>query len=214
MTHPTLTRALAACQRNGSKAGTTAGMLRAIQRGGWGLMTPVGDTATPARARTVRIARITAPDVSRYTADARIAVGLRRLQDELRTVYPYAAPAGSWAGGDVRVSVSAGQPSASAWTMRVWSTNGKWSGNDLAVTLGVTERALLSGLDLTAGGLVVLDAEQIAPGEYRAAWAAQHGRLALKVVTGWLVRGYHSTRPTIEAARKEARASREKAISW
>lgn len=221
MTHPTLTRASAACARIGSKATTTRGMIRAIRAAGARILPLPDATCRPywycahtQGMRAQRIAKIaTGTDVSRYTADARAAVGVRQLQAELRTSYPYASPSGSWAGGNVRLTVHVGVPSASATTDRVWSANGKWSGNDLAVRLCVSERALLSDLDLTAAGLVILDAELIAPGEYQAKWATQKGQLGLTVISGWLIRGYHSTKKTIEAARKEARAAREKALA-
>lgn len=150
----------------------------------------------------------------RYTADVRCIVAVRELRSRLIADYPYAAPSGHWAGGNVTVTVQrAASPGACAETRRVWSSNGKWSGNDLDVTLQITDRALLSGLDLMVGGLVTLDAERICPGDYRVVWAAQHGKLGLRTVGGWLIHGYHSMARTLDKARAEARAARERALA-
>jgi hypothetical protein len=135
-------------------------------------------------------------------ADTRVAL----CYDEM-----YATPSGSWAGGDTTVSVSfTDSPFAVAETVRAWSDNRKWSGNNLSVRLGITRRTILSmgARNVIQGGLITLDAEQIGVREYRATWAEQHGKLGLKMVQGWIVRGYHSTARTLEQARKQAAKAR------
>ena len=137
----------------------------------------------------------------------------RAVVDRIGLTYAdcYAVPSGSWAGGNVGVSITLGdRPAAHAETVRVWSDNGKWSGNDLSARVTVTRRAVLEmGAEgLVVAGLLTLDAEKVGPREFRATWAAQKGALGLKTVSGWIIRGYHSIRKTLAAARKEAAAAR------
>ena len=134
---------------------------------------------------------------------------------EIYPKYTYAEPAGRWAGGDVHLKLSFGETaSAEAETQRVWSNNGKWSGNDLHVSIRISFRAYATlGKNLMIGGLLTVDAEQIAPRTYRATWVEQKGALGLKLVEGWIIKGYHSTKKTLAEAEKEVVKARAKLLA-
>ena len=127
--------------------------------------------------------------------------------------WPYRRAESGWAGGrhTTRV-VFSDTPQAKGESTRVWSANGKWSGNDSSACLSVTPRCYeLLGTNLTMGGLVTLDCIQVAPREYQAWWAEQSRGFSLKVVAGWIIRGYHVTGGTLEQARKKAAFTRAQA---
>lgn len=124
--------------------------------------------------------------------------------------YPYRVAESRWAGGDHSTFWSiADAPKCWAKSERVWSGNGKWSGNDSMAFFYVTARAVaITKGSLTIGGLVTLDLERVAPREYRAVWAEQSRGVSLKAVQGWIIRGHHITGGTLEAARKKAAKAR------
>lgn len=129
------------------------------------------------------------------------------------SAWPYQRSASTWAGGNHRTTVVfADTPQASGESQRVWSNNKKWSGNDSYARLSITPRCFeLLGTDLIIGGLITLDCVQMAPREYQASWAEQSRGFALKVVSGWIIRGYHVTGGTLEQARNKAASARAKA---
>lgn len=120
-----------------------------------------------------------------------------------------------WAGGAhiIRVRLD-DEPQSICHTERVWSKNGKWSGNNSHAVLKITPAALdCLGVDgLIIGGLITLHAEQVGPREYKAVWARQSRGVSLTEQAGWIIRGYHSTAKTLDQARKQAAAARKKAV--
>ncbi len=141
----------------------------------------------------------------------------RRIADPLAQVladtWPYRCSNSRWAGGEHEVTVKIEQaPAATCESKRVWSSNGKWSGTNSEATLHITPRCYDTfGSNLIIGGLITLDAEAVGIREYRATWAEQGKGFALKVVEGWIIRGYHVAGGTLEAARRKAeRARRER----
>jgi hypothetical protein len=129
--------------------------------------------------------------------------------------WPLARSRSSWAGGEHSTIIKIGHtPSCEGWSKRVWSSNGKWSGNDSYVSLTVTIRALQYFPTLrTPDGSVVLDAEEIEPRVFRLVWVEQARGFDIKPREGWLIRGYHSTKKSLKAAKKEAHEARQKSVS-
>lgn len=130
--------------------------------------------------------------------------------------YPnlYKTSNSSWAGGNHKTTVIiADKPLCNGGSERVWSSNGKWSGNDSYATLRVTRRALIA-LDgeLLIGGLITLDAEKVGNREYKAVWAEQARGFDLKSVEGWIIKGHHIRGGTLEAARKKVEKIRSQQV--
>lgn len=151
---------------------------------------------------------------------ARIAEQLDELwADHLCTLleknWPYRRARSTWAGGEhfIYISVS-DEACAGGHTERVWSANGKWSGNDSYCTLHFTRRCINElGDCVVVGTLVTLDCERVNHRTYRATWAEQSRGVDLKMVDGWLVRGYHSTARTLQGALKKAQKARSQVAS-
>lgn len=227
-------RIVALAHQRGSAAITYAGALRWLTthpplptwgtyRGGG----PVGDYV-PAHYRIRRgVARLIRDYVparylrrlidegllTRAETEAGERVFCERIADEVRDQWPLWVPSGSWAGGKVRVVVTRGTPACLAKTERVWSHNGKWSGNDLHVALTVSDR--IHEGNVAEGGLVHLDRETVSPREERAIWIAQtaKGRAGLHGVEGWIVRGVHVAGGTLAEARVKAAKTRAKGVA-
>lgn len=134
---------------------------------------------------------------------------------QLGSAWPLRKAESRWAGGEHGVVVSISDIAAcSGESNKVWSDNGKWSGRNSFANLYVTLRALAHFPTLrTADGSIVLDAKLVGPREYRLTWVAQSTGFDIKPVEGWLVRGYHSTKKTLLAARTEAKFARERAAT-
>jgi len=135
------------------------------------------------------------------------------LAQALANNWPYRRSTSSWAGGRHYVQVDIGHaPNAVGGSDRVWSRNGKWSGTNSSASLSITPRCYETfGSNLVIGGLVTLDCEPVGAREYRAMWAEQGKGFALKVVQGWIIRGYHVQGGSLQAARrKEEKARRER----
>lgn len=163
-----------------------------------------------------RCPRRASPELRAAHSAARLAAQAQRIGAAIRAAYPYATPSGRWAGGNVSVRVEIGaRAGIRADTARAWSDNGKWSGRDLSVRATITRRAIraLGEGGLLLGGLLMLDAQRVGPAEYRVAWAEQHGRLGLRTARGWLIRDYHSRAATLDDARAEVRAARERRLA-
>ena len=141
--------------------------------------------------------------------------GLDALAADIAREWPLRRSESRWAGGEHEVEIYIrATPGCSAETKRVWSDNGKWSGTNSTAYLHVTLHALAHFPTLrTADGSIVLDAQKVGQREYRLTWVGQSVGVDIKPITGWLIRGYHSTRKTIDAARAEAREARQRALS-
>lgn len=204
----------------------------------WGVTTQAAGAASAAidrdthRARVERLARRLAAANPGYPAwgeyatraghpltqdaldrlDAKtLDVWRRSVLKELRSDWPYRRASSRWAGGDHYIELQIGDaPQASGWSQRVWSSNGKWSGNDSNASLTITARCLraLEGRVLL-GGLLTVDCEPVAPREYRAVWVEQGPGFGLKLVHGWIIRRQHVRATTLERARKKAKGERE-----
>lgn len=158
------------------------------------------------------VARFT-PDVARQAPQALYLELASQVERRLTDAWPYRRSTSGWAGGEHAVAVKIGPaPSANGCSDKVWSNNGKWSGTNSYAGLTVTTSCLdaLRG-DTVIGGLVTLDCEQVGPREFRAAWAEQSRGFDLKVVHGWLIRGYHVAGGTLNRARKIAAEARRSA---
>lgn len=129
--------------------------------------------------------------------------------------WPYRRAQSSWAGGKhfVYTSVS-DEAHAEGWTERVWSSNGKWSGNNSHCALHFTRRCIdQMGDRVIVGTLVTLDCELVGPRTYQATWAEQSRGVDLKMVSGWLVRGYHSTASSLKRALSATAKARAEAAA-
>lgn len=163
------------------------------------------------------VARETA---SRWTTDASSAllraadaVVISRVQAQLD--WPYRRAESRWAGGKHNTKILVGEiPNAACDTVRAWSRNGKWTGNNSEAVLTISRQCLeLLGPGIEIDGLITLDAELIEPGIFKATWAEQSVGFSLKVVEGWIVDGYHSTAATLAKAKKQAEVARAKSAS-
>lgn len=134
----------------------------------------------------------------------------RCLERSLKGDWPYRTSASGWAGGQHSLEVFiADAPGAAGWSTRVWSSNGKWSGTNSSAQLAITERCIRTlGHSLIEGGLIAVDAECVGNREYRVVWVEQSRGFDLKLVEGWLIRGYHVAGGTLEIARKKATKAR------
>jgi len=131
-----------------------------------------------------------------------------RMEDQVRSEFRAAArEAGyrraksSWAGGDHTVSVkmvTKGYEFAAGGSERVWSSNGKWSGNNSIHSYGVSRRWRLDvaskGLALVNGCLTLraepVDADELRPGEeaYEILYVTQGRGFALETKEAILYR--------------------------
>jgi hypothetical protein len=129
----------------------------------------------------------------------------RRLERSLLNDWPYRASASTWAGGYHSVGVNIGDtPAASGGSARVWSANKKWSGTNSSARLTITERCVRTlGYSIIESGLIAVDAECVGNREYQVAWVEQARGFDLKLVSGWLIKGYHVTGGTLEDARRK-----------
>lgn len=163
--------------------------------------------------RRDRIATERATDAGLASVEATCA----RMVLQLARAWPYRFSSSSWAGGELLVGVAVGRTGGSSVQPRkVWSSNGKWSGNNLegviTVSLGVLATYAAKGLEaVMVGGLLTLELEPVGPRAYRAAWLEQGRGLSLTVVRGWIVRGHHQEGGTLEQATKAAARARKKA---
>jgi hypothetical protein len=132
----------------------------------------------------------------------------------------------TWAGGETRYKVSVGRPAAHGEGQRVWSSNGKWSGNDATLSITVSPLWLRTvhqtGLAVV-DGLFTLSAREIdAPDGYRAwdaTWVVQGRGFDLRTEFGVIVRaasGETSHGRTLKSAlgvlRRRTRAARVVAL--
>lgn len=129
--------------------------------------------------------------------------------------WPLKKSQSSWAGGEHTTTIHVGDtPTCKGWSDRVWSSNGKWSGNDSHVSLSVTIRALQYFPSLlTPDGSVVLDADEVEPRVFRLVWVEQARGFDVKPREGWLIKGYHSTKKSLKSAKKEAHEARQKSLA-
>lgn len=118
----------------------------------------------------------------------------------------YKTASGKWAGGNTTVNVRIGSTGARGESTRVWSRNGKWSGLDAELTVGVMRNwkteVYKRGLG-EAGGFVtthvsnpqVIDGLEV----LEAIWVRQGRGFGLEIQRGWIAHtpadqfAFHST---------------------
>lgn len=181
------------------------------------------DTQAPT-ARKIRGAKTVATETP--TAALR-----QRIQNEVDALVKpvvkrlYRRVQSGWAGGNTVISVKIqAEPYAAGDSRRVWSDNGKWSGNDAYLTVAVMYNyrraiAAVPGL-MDAGGMLTTHATRMAEDCWQAAWVKQGRGFDLNAETGYIVRsaeGEWCHAKTEQAARKlatkrdaEVRAERER----
>lgn len=138
---------------------------------------------------------------------------LDAIAASMASTWPLRRAESRWAGGGHYVHLAlADVPGCRSEMVREWSKNGKWAGNNSFAYLAVTARALILFPTLrTPDGGIVLDAQKVGHREYRMTWVEQGRGTAIRPCAGWWIRGYHSTKPTVEQARREAEKARHKA---
>lgn len=143
--------------------------------------------------------------------DSKILAGIIKAISEGHT---YRVANSRWAGGKHSITVEFADQlgiSARGESVREWSSNGKWSGNN-SVHRYKLSRSVPTEL-LVVGGLVTLDAQPVGPREYRAAWAEQGRGFDLNIVHGFIIRGFHVRGESLSRARKVARTARAKTLT-
>lgn len=145
---------------------------------------------------------------------------LDTLKNNFRANWPLRRSESKWAGGGHSVSIDLAdfaaphQVSASGGSTRAWSDNGKWSGSDSYAQLIISERALRAFPTLRAhGGEIILDAELVEPRIYKIKTLENGRGFELVVIDAWLIRNFCSTKKSLAAAKKEAAAARQAALS-
>lgn len=111
------------------------------------------------------------------------------------------------AGGEHEVSISFTKSpkkiQANGWSQKVWSKNGKWSGNNSFVEIVATYRTLKHFPMLTTpDGIHLVDALKLAPRIYEIKWLKNSRGFDVKIVSGWLIKGYHVKGKSYELAKK------------
>lgn len=139
---------------------------------------------------------------------------IRAARDFLRSNWPLRQSVGRWAGGAHSVFLDVDKkPSCEGWSTRVWSSNGKWSGTNSAVKLLVTKEALRTFPMLVhKDGTLILDCKEVGDREHKVIFVKQARGFDIRPAYGFMIRGYLSTKKTLEKARVEADAARRKAL--
>jgi hypothetical protein len=119
----------------------------------------------------------------------------RQLNEQIISIVVdlYRTASSRWAGGKTYIRVKRSpNPGASGSSKRVWSDNGKWSGNNAHLEINVAPNWLRSVLPIPglarAGGMLTTHASEIAPGVWQASWVQQARGFDLKAVSGYIVR--------------------------
>jgi hypothetical protein len=122
--------------------------------------------------------------------------------------YPYRVSESKWAGGElkVHVKISKAESSFSAGSVRVWSDNGKWSGNDTVATLNLNNAETF---DVIGGLLTIYKRAECKHTVKQCKWFEQGIGFTVKEKKGWLVGGYHVECETKEDAIRKAKTARK-----
>ncbi len=119
----------------------------------------------------------------------------------------------SWAGGShfVDCSLTSTSPSANGYSERVWSDNGKWSGNNSTLRIQVTWRTLLDfpTLILADTNYIIIDAEPTECSDVLKVTVLEQGRgFAVRAVAMWYVIGKGVYNSQKQAHREACRISK------
>ena len=104
----------------------------------------------------------------------------------------YNMPSSSWAGGERNYNITrSNSPKAETWSEKVWSSNGKWSGNNIAGNINISKSwykdCYLTGLS-DAEGLLTTHATEIKPNLWQASWLEQSRGFSVKVIQGYILK--------------------------
>lgn len=109
----------------------------------------------------------------------------------------------SWAGGynsfTVKYKKDTRRPAIIAEAVKVWSSNRKWSGNDMRVALSVPSHYWTT--KVIGGILTIAPRTRFDEREYKAFWVEQGRGFSVKLIEGFVLRGYHIAGNDIEKAR-------------
>lgn len=136
---------------------------------------------------------------AKLSREERAAITLRDnwRKTELRTAQS------SWAGGDniftVKYKKETSRPAIIAEAVRVWSKNGKWSGNDMRVALSVPSHYWTT--KVIGGILTIAPRSRFDEREYKAFWVEQGRGFTVKLIEGFVIRGYHIAGKDFAAAK-------------
>ena len=130
---------------------------------------------------------------------------LKKLNANLKEIYPLKTYSGKWAGGSNHFKVRHQEsltPSFDVQSDKVWSDNGKWAGLDgyFYLTMNVFKQQF----DVI-GGLLTITTKSHTGREKECWWLEQSRGYTVKLVQGYLIRGYHIAKTakvnSLEAAR-------------
>jgi hypothetical protein len=129
--------------------------------------------------------------------------------------YPLKTSQSSWAGGNHSTTWEiADAPGCFGGSTKAWSRNGKWSGSNSYATLQFTTRALsYFPTGHTRDGAIVLDAEPVEKNVFKIVCPVQARGFDLKMADYWLIKGFHSSKKSLTAAKKEVAEARKKSIA-
>lgn len=144
---------------------------------------------TPRKVRGAKEKPAAKPILARLWAHRESVI--RRVRYHVEQLYRQAQS--SWAGGETFATIAYGNtPAASGESRRVWSKNGKWSGNNAHLSLIIQpswDKIVEPVFGLaTAGGMLTTHAQQIAQDCWVASWVVQGRGFDLKVESGFIVR--------------------------
>jgi len=174
------------------------------------------------RAKKERVGAYMCRRLGLWPLDAEIAIADEHMDREIKKIkgiiggssWPYRKSESSWAGGEHSITVTIGEAGCSGGSTKVWSANGKWSGTNSSANLQISARAIQLVPTIVVGGLVTLDAQPTAlRGVLEISWAEQSIGFDLKKNTGHLVRGYHSTAKTPQAAWRDFKAAQLRRVT-
>ena len=121
----------------------------------------------------------------------------------------------AWAGGKTEMFFAYDsqlkQPICETTTLKAWSSNGKWSGNNLHIRLLLPTQGWTTDL---IGGVFTISRKvdrKRNPKAYTAYWLVQSRGYSVKVVKGFVVRGYHIEGNDINKANKKVAKIRSEA---
>jgi hypothetical protein len=155
-----------------------------------------------------------AQTLSVWARDVAEELAQKMLEKMINKNYPFRTSQSSWAGGKHTTTWKiADHPYCAGESSRAWSRNGKWSGSNSSATIQFTLRALsFFPTGRTRDGSIVLDAEPIEPNIFRVVCPVQARGFDLNMKEFWLIKGFHSAKKSLAAAKKEVDGARKKSI--
>lgn len=119
----------------------------------------------------------------------------------------YRVSTSHWAGGNHTTNIKIGLPAASGLSETAWSGNGKWSGKNSIHNITVKNnwlRNVYKNKIAVIAGLITVDAKKLKNRVFAATWIEQGRGFDLKLVSGYIIRGYHiKTQASVEIAERK-----------